>query len=129
MTNREFYQAIVEGAVVTAEQATFAAEAIAKLDKRNEKRAATPSKTAIANAPIKATIAELLKEKKAYLPAAIIAQAVDITTQKASALCRQLVEEGVLTVADAKIKGKGKVKAYAYIGDVEGEVDANAEEG
>ena len=129
MTQREFFVGIVEGATITAEQATFATEAIAKLDKRNEKRAATPSKTAIANEPIKAKIAEFLKEKKAYLPAAIIAQAVEITTQKASALCRQLVEEGILTVADAKIKGKGKVKAYAYIGDVEGELDENAEEG
>ena len=118
-TERVFLEGIVEGAVVTAEQAAFAKEAIEKLDKRNEKRAATPSKTAIANVPIKAAITEFLKEKKAYFPASIIAQAVEITTQKASALCRQLVEENVLAVADAKIKGKGTVKAYAYIGDVD----------
>lgn len=128
MTQREFFKAIVEGAVVTAELATFAEGEIAKLDKRNEKRAATPSKTAIANAPIKEAIAKLLEEKKTWLPAAIIAQALEITTQKASALCRQLVEEGVLVVADAKIKGKGKVKAYAFAGAVDCEVDENATE-
>lgn len=119
MTQREFYQAIVEGATVTAELATFATEQIGKLDKRNEKRAATPSKAAIANVPIKAAIVDYLKGTKAYAPASTIAQAVEITTQKASALCRQLVEENILTVADAKVKGKGKVKAYAYIGDVD----------
>ena len=115
MTQREFFAGIVEGATITAEQATFAVEAIAKLDKRNEKRAATPSKTAIANAPIKAAIVDLLTEKDTWLPASLIGQALEITTQKASALCHQLAEEGALKVADAKVKGKGKVKAYAIV--------------
>lgn len=112
MTQREFFAGIVEGTVVTAEQATFAVEAIAKLDKRNEKRAATPSKTAIANEPIKAKIVEFL-EGRELTPANIIAEGVEITTQKASALCRQLVEAGTLVVADIKVAKKGKVKGYA----------------
>ena len=114
MTQREFFVGIVEGATITAEQATFAVDAIAKLDKRNEKRAATPSKTAIANEPIKAKIVEFLTGRE-LTPANIIAEGVEITTQKASALCHQLAEEGVLKVADAKVKGKGKVKAYAIV--------------
>ena len=112
MTQREFFAGIVEGTVVTAEQATFAVNAIAKLDKRNEKRAATPSKTAIANEPIKAKIVEFL-EGRELTPANIIAEGVEITTQKASALCRQLVEAGTLVVADIKVAKKGKVKGYA----------------
>lgn len=112
MTQREFFAGIVEGTVVTAEQATFAVDAIAKLDKRNEKRAATPSKTAIANEPIKAKIVEFL-EGRELTPANIIAEGVEITTQKASALCRQLVEAGTLVVADIKVVKKGKVKGYA----------------
>lgn len=127
MTQREFFAGIVEGATITAEQATFAVEAIAKLDKRNEKRAATPSKTAIANEPIKAKIVEFLKDRPAT-PASIIAEAVGITTQKASALARQLAEDGVLVAFDAKVKGKGKVKAYALAGAVECEVDPEVEE-
>lgn len=112
MTQREFFAGIVEGTVVTAEQATFAVDAIAKLDKRNEKRAATPSKTAIANEPIKAKIVEFLTGRE-LTPANIIAEGVEITTQKASALCRQLVEAGTLVVADIKVAKKGKVKGYA----------------
>ena len=112
MTQREFFAGIVEGATITAEQATFAVEAIAKLDKRNEKRAATPSKTAIANEPIKAKIVKFL-EGRELTPANIIAEGVEITTQKASALCRQLVEAGTLVVADIKVVKKGKVKGYA----------------
>lgn len=113
MTNREFYQAIVEGATVTAELATFAAEQVEKLDKRNEKRAATPSKTAIANEPIKAKIVEFLKDKDTPIIAPTIATEVGITTQKASALARQLVEEGKLVVTDVKVAKKGKLKGYA----------------
>lgn len=120
MTQREFFAGIVEGATITAEQATFAVDAIAKLDKRNEKRAATPSKTAIANEPIKAKIVEFL-EGRELTPANIIAEGVEITTQKASALCRQLVEAGTLVVADIKVVKKGKVKGYALAPAPEGD--------
>jgi len=113
MTNREFYQAIVEGATVTAELATFAAEQITKLDKRNEKRAATPSKTAIENAPIKEKIVEFLTGKPDPIIAPTIATEVGITTQKASALARQLVEEGKLVATEVKVAKKGKLKGYA----------------
>lgn len=123
MTQREFFAGIVEGATITAEQATFAVEAIAKLDKRNEKRAATPSKTAVANEPIKAKIVKFL-EGRELTPANIIAEGVEITTQKASALCRQLVEAGTLVVADIKVVKKGKVKGYALAPAPEGEPKA-----
>lgn len=113
MTQREFYQAIVEGATVTAELATFATEQIAKLDKRNEKRAATPSKTAIANEPFKAKIVEFLTGKDTPIIAPTIATEVGISTQKASALARQLVEEGKLVATDVKVAKKGKLKGYA----------------
>ena len=111
-TKREFLKGIVEGAVVTAEQAAFAVKEIEAIDKRNEKRKATPSKTAVANEPIKADIVKAL-EGKGPTPASALALAVGITTQKASALARQLVEAGTLEAFEVKVKGKGKVKAYA----------------
>ena len=112
VTEREFLTSIKAGAVITAEQEAFAAARIVKLDERNEKRKATPSKTAIANEPIKADIVKAL-EGKGPTPAAAIGTALGITTQKASALARQLVEAGTLEVFEVKVKGKGKVKAYA----------------
>ena len=126
-TQRDFFKGIVEGAVITAEQAAYAADAIAKLDKRNEKRKTTPSKTAIENAPIKEKIVEFL-EGKGPTPANAIGEGVGITTHKASALCRQLVEVGELTVADVKVPKKGTVKAYALAPVVEVELDEGAEE-
>ena len=127
-TERAFLEGITEGAVITAEQAAFAAKKIEALNKRNEKRKATPSKTAIENAPIKATIIEFLKGRENPLPANVIGEGVGITTQKASALCRQLVEAGELTVAEAKIPKKGAVKVYALAPVVEVELDEGAEE-
>ena len=126
-TERTFLEGIVEGAIVTPEQAAFAVKRIEALDKRNEKRKATPSKTAIENAPIKEKIVEFL-EGKGPTPANAIGEGVGITTQKASALARQLVEAGELTVADVKIPKKGTVKAYALAPVVEVELDEGAEE-
>lgn len=110
MTNREFFNAIVS-ANVSDELTAFAQEAIAKLDKRNEARSSKPSKVALANAPIKEAIVAFLTEH-ANAVASDIATGCEITTQKASALCRQLVEDGVLTSEEVKVPKHGKVKAY-----------------
>lgn len=110
MTNREFYNAILS-ADVNDELKAFAEEAIAKMDARNEKRSSKPSKTAIANEPIKASIVEFLNEKTDVV-AADIAVGVEISVQKASALLRQMTEDGLLTVKEVKVPKKGKCKAY-----------------
>ena len=44
--------------------------------------------------------------------ASAIAERLEISTQKVSALCRQLVESKKLKVEDVKIPKKGKQKAY-----------------
>ena len=108
MTNREFYNAIISNAI-TEEVIAHAQNSLVKLDERNAKRANTPSKTAIANEPIKAKIVEVLTNEPQT--ASEIASKVEISTQKASALLRQI--EG-LTVTEVKVKGKGKVKGYAF---------------
>lgn len=111
MTNREFFQAIVEIEGIAPELKEFAEQGIVKLDNRNAKRSSKPSKTAIANAPIKLAILEFVGENGQQV-ASVIAENLAITTQKASALCKQLVDEGKLVADEVKIKGKGKVKAY-----------------
>ena len=110
MTNREFFMAIVNGEI-TEEVVTKAGEEIAKLDARNERRKNTPSKKSVENEPIKAKIVEFLASGSHL--ASEIASGCEISTSKASALCRQLVEGGALVVTDKKVKGKGAVKAYA----------------
>lgn len=109
MTNREFFEAIING-TITEEVITHAHESIAKLDARNAKRAATPSKKAIENAPIIEAIKGVLTNEPQT--ASEIAEKVGIKVQKASALCRQIIESGFASVTDVKVKGKGTVKGY-----------------
>lgn len=113
MTNREFFEAVRSNPTLSAELRDFAAAAIDKLDKRNSDRKSHPSKTAIANEPIKTAIFDYLNKEGFVATAADVAANCDITTQKASALLRQLVESGVLKSAEVKIPKKGKVKAYS----------------
>lgn len=110
MTNREFFEK-VENGELTEEVKAHATKEKAKLDKRNADRRDKPSKTALENAPIKVAILEYLVGKENEI-ASVIAENVGISTSKASALCGQLVAENKVTVADVKIKGKGKVKGY-----------------
>lgn len=110
MTQRKFYETVIKE-TQNEDLKTFAKEAIAKLDTRNAKRTATPSKKSVENEPIKASIAEFLADG-AHL-ASEIAKGCEISVSKASALCRQMVENGVLTVEDVKVKGKGKQKSYS----------------
>lgn len=110
MTNREFYTMVANG-TLTEEVIAKANEEIVKLDERNAKRASKPSKKSLENEPIKAKIVEFLADGSHL--ASEIASGCEISTSKASALCRQLVESGSLTVCDVKVKGKGTQKSYS----------------
>ena len=116
MTNREFFTAVSAG-IINDEVIAHATSAIEKMDTVNANRKSTPSKTAIANEPIKAAIVELLKSNGAMVASAIgtalTTPELEISTSKVSALCRQLVEAKVLSVEDVKIPKKGSVKQYS----------------
>ena len=107
MTQREMLNAVIANKV-NDEVIDMAKAMLNKLDERNAKRASKPSKTAVANAPIK----KMILEKLTTTPktASVIASEVGITTQKASALLRQI--EG-LVVVDVKVPKKGTQKGYA----------------
>ena len=105
MTYRDFYNAVINGEV-TDEMVVFATEAIAKLDARNASRKEKPSKKSIENEPIKAKISEVLGDEPKT--ASEIGSLVGVSTQKASALLRQMEVKSV----DLKVKGKGIVKGY-----------------
>ena len=111
MTTREFLNAIVS-ANLSDEMTEKANALIASLDKRNSARKAKPSKTAVANEPIKQAIVEYLTANGQKVSSEI-GEGLNISTQKASALCRQLVESGMLTVSDVKVAKKGTLKAYS----------------
>ena len=110
MTQREFLTAIANNETLNAELVEFAKEMLVKADEKNAKRRETQSKVQKENEPIKAKILEILSNGVVKV-ASDIANELEISTQKASALCRQLVESGKASVKEVKGKS-GKVKAY-----------------
>lgn len=112
MTNREFYNAVIN-AIDNEEIVNFAKDRIAKLDATNAKRQSKPSKRAVENEPIKAKILEVIGDGST---ASDIAPKTEISVQKASALLRQMVADGILSVEDVKMPKKGVVKFYKVIG-------------
>ena len=125
MTRREVYNAVLNGNTSEEVLNWFRAE-LSKMDTANEKRKTQPSKKDKENQPIKDSIFALLSEKGPMVASAI-GEALEFSTSKASALCRQMVEDGRLSVAEVKSpkKGGGKVKQYAAI---ESEDEAEDEE-
>ena len=116
MTKREFLNeviAVIDGTseVNVLELKEFAKAEIVKLDERNASRSSKPTKTQIENEPIKEKILEVLSTGERMVASAI-AERLEISTQKVSALCRQLVESKKLKVEEVKIPKKGKQKAY-----------------
>lgn len=116
MTNREFLNAVI--ALSASEEITEHAKAmITSLDKRNAARTSKPSKTQLENAPIKEAILGVIAEMNAEVSASELHERLNISVQKASSLCRQLVEEGKLSKGERKEKGKGLVKVYSLAED------------
>ena len=109
MTKREFMEMVI--AETTNEDVkVFAENEIVKMDKANANRSAKRAERRAENEPVKNAIVECLSSELTL--ASEIADKVNISTQKASALLRQLVEEGRAKVEDVKIKGKGTKKGY-----------------
>lgn len=111
MTNRQALTLIVNGNL-TDEVKAWARGEIDKLNAKNDKRKNTKSKEQIANEGIMDNIVAYIKANGSQVASAL-GSALGISTQKASALCKLLVDGGELTVADKKIKGKGAVKEYS----------------
>ena len=120
MTLREFYEAIVAKEEITDEMVAIAVKKIEQLDKKNEyarnHKKSGNSKKAKENAEMKDKIAEVMadgQERKAK----DIAEALDLSQQKVSALARQMVEDGVLVAKEERVKGGRLVKVYAKVAE------------
>lgn len=112
MTARNFYTAIAAG-TINNELSAYAANVLTKMDETNAKRKNTLTPSQVENEKIKNAILEKMADRD-YTTAAKIAELVEITPSKASALCRMLASEkdGRLTATEVKNEKKNKVKAY-----------------
>ena len=114
MTRREFLEMVINGKV-DEKVVEFAKNEIEKMNNKNEKRKTTLSKTQKENMELKVKMLQELP-KEEILVASQVAEEMNISTQKASALLKQLVEENHATVTDTKYN-KRKVKGYVLIGE------------
>lgn len=116
-TEREFLNAVINANVSEA-ISEFAKGRIAALDKKNADRKV--SKSALAhkaeNDNFKSAIFAALADGQIHI-ASELSEILGVSTQKVSALARQLAEDGTIEVDDVPIKGKGKVKGYSLPSD------------
>lgn len=117
MTERELLTAIVNGEPITDKMQEKAQLMLTALDKKNSKRKENGTKTQRENAEIKETILvamqsdEIEKEENDYVTAKSVSKYLECSTQKTSALLKQLVESEELEISEIKTKS-GKVKGY-----------------
>ena len=115
MTKREFLIAIKNAETLEAELREFAAEELEKMDEALEKRKAKRSAKALADDPLIKQIKENLLSDKPLL-ASTAGEYLGISVQKASALLRGMVADGIADVRDVKVLGKGIQKGYTLAG-------------
>ena len=123
MTMRKYHEAVLAIPGCPADVAEKAKAEIAKLDATNAKRTEKAKEKSAENKPVKDAIYQFLLNN-GTMTSPEIAEGVGITTSKASAMCRQMVDDGQLTVSEVKVPKKGKLKAYtAVLHDEQGEDD------
>lgn len=103
-------------------------ELLDTLNAKNEKRKNTPTKAQKENAPIKANIVEFVKNAGGVVLGTAIAEGLGLTKQKASALARQLAEDGIFVAENVKVKGKGEQKGYRLAEPIEVEDEGEDEQ-
>ena len=114
-TAREFYNAIVNGSAITPDMVDFAKSAIEKMDTKNANRRSTLSKAQVANEGIKTDIIAYMTENGKQ-SAKSLADYFEVSTQKISALMKQMVDSGTVTVVKDKFAGSStKVNVYSLV--------------
>lgn len=119
MTMRKYHEAVLAIPGCPAEVAEKARAEIAKLDATNAKRTEKAAEKAKENEPLKAQIFDLLLVRGTMtspdIASALTTEENPVTTSKASAMCRQMTEDGRLSAEEVKIPKKGKLKAYSVV--------------
>lgn len=118
MTRREFFEAIIN-TNINDEMTEFAREALATMDKTNEKRRATMAAKAVEKAaakePIREAIFACLTDEPKTATMLIEESGVELKPQAMPSLLKPLVEAGRVTKGEVKVKGKGKQVGYTRV--------------
>lgn len=116
MTNREFYQAVID-ANINDELTAFATAGIEKLDHTNSLRKDATAKKALEKeaerAPIREAIMAVMTTEPKTATTLIAEAGVEIKPQAIPSLLKGLIEDGTLTKSSVKVTGKGRQVGYA----------------
>lgn len=138
MTERELLNNIINGTEITDGMKEKAAVMLEALDKKNSKRKETGTKNQQENKEIKEKIIMALVKNEIELvdgcaTAKFVSKYFEFSTQKASALLKQLADEGKFEKQDIKLKNS-KAVGYKLLESVKAaelaklaETDENAE--
>ena len=116
MTNREYLNKVLALAEGNEEMTNETNARIAKLDEQNAKRKTTQTKTQKENEPIANAIIEALGN--GAMLSTELAVAIGQTVPKTNGVALNLVNEGKLTKAKVKVKGKGEQTEYTLVVEV-----------
>ena len=110
MTRRQRLEAVINGEI-TEELVESCREELEKLNLQGA--GVEPTENQRKNAEIGEIILKLLADGSHLQIEAIMAQLqVEMSRQKVTAICTNLIREGKLKSEDVKVSGKGKRKAY-----------------
>ena len=107
MTQKEFFESIMNNDVITEEMRTHAADELAKIEVRAEKRKTTRNSK---NDGLKEAILACFVEGTP-MTGKEVATALEITPQKANAILKQMTEDDSLTVSQVA-NGKRLINSY-----------------
>lgn len=113
MTRRERLEAVINGNI-TPELIDECREELAKLNERSA-QALAKSKESVQyreNKVYEERICEILGEKPMQIGEIGERLNAEISRQRLTAICTNLVREGKISVIDVKVKGKGTRRAY-----------------
>ena len=111
MTQKEFFESIMSGGTITDEMIEHATAELEKLDERAEKRKNYRTPAQKENDDIKEKILECFVDCP-EMTGKEVAEKMAISTQKANALLRQLVNENELVVTQVA-NGKRLINSYS----------------
>lgn len=107
MTQKEFFESIMNSDVITEEMRTHAADELAKIEARAEKRKTTRNSK---NDGLKEAIFACFVGDTP-MTGKEVATALNITPQKANAILKQMTEDGSLAVSQVA-NGKRLINSY-----------------
>lgn len=113
MTRRERLEAVINGNI-TPELIDECREELAKLNERSAAALAKSKETPQykENKEYEERIYEILSDEPKQINEIAEMLDTDLTRQRLTAICTNLVREGRISVIDVKVKGKGTRRAY-----------------